>query len=48
MLECINLEMSLHKPNTTDRFDTIENHMLNLKAMKIFKNGAQKKRRKWK
>ena len=32
VLKRINLEMNLHKTNTTDGFDTIQNHELSLKA----------------
>ena len=32
VLEPMNLQMILHKPNTIDRLDTIENHLLSLKA----------------
>lgn len=32
MLEGINLETDLQKTNTTNRFDTIQNHLLNSKA----------------
>ena len=32
MLEPMNLQMILHKPNTIDRLDIIENHLLSLKA----------------
>ena len=32
VLEPMNLQMILHKPNTIDRLDIIENHLLSLKA----------------
>lgn len=44
VLKPTNLEMSLHKPSTIDRFDTMENHLLNLKAdYQNFKEWSTKK-----
>lgn len=46
MLERINLEMNLHQTNLTDKFDIIQNQLLNLKA--DYKGFKEQNAKRWK